>query len=247
MDRIAKANLSVYVDDNAVAHYLAVPYHARRVALATELLLRRTRGRTERPLIADLGAGSPAASVLLRGHGARVVMVDMRHLGAVPSGCPAVLPVRADLSGPLPFRGEVFDGVYAGEIVEHLFDPVEFLHECRRIMVPGGVIVVTTPNLASLQDRARFLLGRSPRQVDPHHPYLKLHIRPFTYSSLARALERCGFTSVDLRSNYVVVGGARRAISSRFLARVFPSVGGSLILAGVKNGRDRAVQGGGGR
>jgi SAM-dependent methyltransferase len=146
--------------------------------------------------------------------------------------------VRADVSRPLPFRPASFDGVFAGEIIEHLFEPIEFLRECRRVLAPGGAIVVTTPNLATLQDRVRFLLGRSPRQVDPQHPYLKLHIRQFTYSSLTRAFEACGFTPVSFRSNYVVVGNDRHAVSSRLLARVFPSVGGSLILAGLKAWRD---------
>jgi SAM-dependent methyltransferase len=142
--------------------------------------------------------------------------------------------VCADLSSPLPFLSATLDAIFAGEIIEHLFDPVAFLRECRRILVPGGTIVVTTPNLATLQDRVRFLVGRSPRQVDAHHPYLKLHIRPFTYSSLVRTFDACGFQPTGFRSNYVVVGSDRRNISIRFLARRFPSIGGSLVLAGVK-------------
>ncbi|WP_239394106.1 hypothetical protein, partial [Frankia sp. CiP3] len=62
----------------------------------------------------------------------------------------------------------------------------------------------------------------------------KLHIRPFTYSSLARTFHVCGFRLTGFRSNYVVVGGDERSMSVRFLARLFPSIGGSLVLAGVK-------------
>ena len=141
----------------------------------------------------------------------------------------------ADLTRPFPIRTGVLDGVFAGEIIEHLFDPMAFLAECRRTLAPGGAIVVTTPNLATLPDRLRFLAGRSPRQVDALHPYLRLHIRPFTYRSLARILRASGFTPTDLRSNYVALGAGRAGIESRALARVFPSVGGSLIVAAVRD------------
>ncbi|ONH36711.1 MULTISPECIES: class I SAM-dependent methyltransferase [Protofrankia] len=236
MDPIVAANLCSYTDGTQVADYLATPYHSRRVADATDLLIQEARRRSTRPLIADLGAGTRTVSEKLSQHGARAVMVD---LGAHQSGRTArwhIPLVRADLTRPLPFRSGALDGIFAGEIVEHLFDPVVFLTECRRVLAPGGVLVVTTPNLATLQDRIRFLIGRSPRQVDPHHPYLKLHIRPFTYSSLVRAFDVCGFRVVGFRSNYVVLGGEARNVSSRVLARVFPSLGGSLVLAGVRTG-----------
>ncbi|MCK9894006.1 class I SAM-dependent methyltransferase [Frankia sp. AgB32] len=231
MDEIVRANLSTFAAGVADG-YLAQPYHARRITEAAELLLREARRLSAEPRLADLGAGSDAVSAMLSRRGARVTMVD---LVADPARSDrASLPlVRADLSRPLPFRDAVLDGLFAGELIEHLFDPLGFLLECRRALVPGGVLVVTTPNLATLQDRVRFLFGRSPRQVDPGHPYLRLHIRPFTYSALVRAFRDCGITPIEFRSNYCVLGGARRAVRSRALARLFPSLGGSLILAGT--------------
>ncbi len=196
--------------------------------------MRETRRRVARPLIADLGAGAPTVSEGLCRRGARTVMVDMVTQRPDRATSGHIPLVRADLSHPLPLRSATVDGVFAGEIIEHLFDPVAFLRECWRILVPGGALVVTTPNLATLQDRVRFLLGRSPRQIDALHPYLTLHIRPFTYSSLVRTFHTCGFRPVGFRSNYVVVGGEDRGLSVRFLARMFPSIGGSLVLVGVK-------------
>ncbi|WP_239311779.1 bifunctional 2-polyprenyl-6-hydroxyphenol methylase/3-demethylubiquinol 3-O-methyltransferase UbiG [Frankia sp. Cj3] len=234
MDPILAANLRSYADGTQVAEYLATAYHARRVADAVDLLTRETRRRAARPLIVDLGAGGRAVSEELRRRGAHTVMVDMdAHLPGQAASWQIPM-VRADLSRPLPLRSASVDGVFAGEIIEHLFDPVAFLRECWRVLAPGGALVVTTPNLATLQDRVRFLFGRNPRQIDPHHPYLKLHIRPFTYSSLARTFHVCGFRLTGFRSNYVVVGGDERSMSVRFLARLFPSIGGSLVLAGVK-------------
>ncbi len=232
MDEVARANLAAYEGEAATA-YLTDPYHARRVAVAVELLLRETRRCRAAPRLADLGAGSAAVSATLIRRGGRAVMVDLAPGGRGRGGPGAPPLVQADLARPLPFRDGVLDGVFAGEIIEHLFDPLGFLRECRRVLVPGGVLVVTTPNLATVQDRVRFLAGRSPRQVDPTHPYLRLHIRPFTHSALVRAFRRCGLSPLALRSNYWVLGADRWAVRSRLLARLLPSLGGSLILVGT--------------
>jgi SAM-dependent methyltransferase len=234
VDEIVSANLHAYDGGGEVAQYLTTPYHRRRIETAVDLLVRETRRRPGPALIADLGAGSATVARQLRGRGARVVLVD----GTRPAALTFADVVLADLTRPLPLRSGTLDGVFAGEIIEHLFEPIAFLRECHRVLVPGGAIVVTTPNLATLRDRVRFLLGRSPRQVDPHHPYLRLHIRPFTASSLVRAFTAVGFTPVGLRSNYVILGSDRREFSSRLLARAAPSIGGSLILAGVKAPHD---------
>ncbi|MGF7236303.1 MAG: class I SAM-dependent methyltransferase [Frankia sp.] len=249
MDEVIAANLEQFADGADVARYLATPYHARRVAAGVELLLATLGRRSDRPVVADLGAGSATAARLLRESGVQAVMVDLADLAdrtaaadfanrtaaaASADGSSGSVPlVRADLTRPLPFRTGSLDGIFAGEVVEHLFDPVSFLTECRRVLAPGGSIVVTTPNLAALTDRIRFLAGHSPRQVDVLHPYLCLHIRPFTYRSLARTLGAGGFVPTGLRSNYLQLGRGRIAVSSRILARVFPSLGGSLIVAAV--------------
>ena len=69
-------------------------------------------------------------------------------------------------SGPLPFEDGAFGAVFAGEIIEHLVDTAGFLAELHRVLAPGGVAVITTPNLASFENRVRMLLGRYPNFVE---------------------------------------------------------------------------------
>ncbi len=45
-----------------------------------------------------------------------------------------------------PFRDSSFDVVVSLETVEHLVEPQGFLHECVRVLRPGGVLVLSTPN-----------------------------------------------------------------------------------------------------
>src|SRR5262249_55543116 len=101
-----------------------------------------------------------------------------------------------------------------------------------RVLGPGGILIITTPNLAAAQDRLRFLIGRTPRHVDCLHPYLRLHIRPFTPSSVWRLLAASGFSVSSLKTKYVGSQKAcGRGVQWRRLAGWSPSLGGSLVVA----------------
>lgn len=214
-----------------VAGYLGDPYHRLRLRHALDLLSEHLpRGA----VVADLGAGGGEVAALLTQRGLRPIACDVVTDAcrvALDAGFPAV---RLDVGDLLPFRSRSLDGVLAGEIIEHVYDPALLLAECHRVLRPGGVLVLTTPNLAPAQDRVRFLFGRAPRQVDPFHEYLHLHIRPFTYPLLATGLRAAGFVPSPPRSNHVVWRTRRREFRSRWAARRWPTLGGSLVVAGLR-------------
>lgn len=95
-------------------------------------------------------------------------------------------------AGPLPFAAAAFDAVIAGEVIEHLIDTDHLLAELARVTRPGGAAVVTTPNLASLENRVRLLLGRYPMWMD-HRVAGTGHLRYYTPGVLRRQLEGHGF------------------------------------------------------
>lgn len=49
----------------------------------------------------------------------------------------------------LPFRNNVFDIVTANMVVEHVENPAVLLAEVNRVLRPGGVFIIRTPNLKS--------------------------------------------------------------------------------------------------
>ena len=58
---------------------------------------------------------------------------------------PAVRPVQANGVG-LPFSDGTFDLVVATAVIEHVSDPIGMLRECRRVLAPRGLVVITTPD-----------------------------------------------------------------------------------------------------
>jgi hypothetical protein len=105
------------------------------------------------------------------------------------------------------------------------------------VLKPKGYLIITTPNLARLDDRVKFLLGKAPRQIAPLHPYLYLHIRPFTFNLLKTALEACNFTNIILRTNVIVLNffGKEIKIYSKLFTNLFPTFGSTLIIRAQKS------------
>ncbi len=147
-----------------------------------------------------------------------------------------IITKHGDVSNPLPFKDDCFDFVFAGEIIEHIFDTNLFLKEIYRVLKPNGYLILTTPNLARFDDRLKFLLGKTPRQIAPLHPYLYLHIRPFTYELLKNVLYFCNFKNIVLRTNTIGLKFFNRELKlySKLITRLFPSFGLTLIVRAKK-------------
>lgn len=67
--------------------------------------------------------------------------------------------VRLDLDARLPFADATFDAVVSLEGIEHLLLPAQCLAEFCRVLRPGGVLVLTTPNVNNVQSRWHYLVG----------------------------------------------------------------------------------------
>jgi SAM-dependent methyltransferase len=237
-DRDARsANRRMYGHGGMAHEYLDDPYHLVRRQAAVALLDRALPGGHAPVLELACGSRPMLREPTLRG--SPVIVGDIA-LAALASLASPELDDRTtgrraiclDAADPLPLRDASLAALLIGELIEHLFDPLSLLRECRRVLQPGGVLVLTTPNLATLQDRLRFAAGHAPRHVNPMHPYLSLHIRPFTARSLAQTLRHTGFEPIELRSNFVCwrLPNARW-LRSRTFARLAPALGGSLVVA----------------
>jgi 2-polyprenyl-3-methyl-5-hydroxy-6-metoxy-1,4-benzoquinol methylase len=74
-----------------------------------------------------------------------------------------IVPHRWNMDAePCPAEDAAFDAIVASDIIEHLVNSDRFVIELRRVLRPGGRLVVTTPNLAFWWSRIRLLRGRVP-------------------------------------------------------------------------------------
>ncbi|NNM79291.1 MAG: class I SAM-dependent methyltransferase [Gallionella sp.] len=85
-----------------------------------------------------------------------------------------------------------FDAITMSQTIEHLYDPAATLHECLRILKPGGLLVMTTPNVDSLgaNEFGAFWRGwEAPR-----------HLHLFSVESLRRLTQQAGFEVIEART-----------------------------------------------
>ncbi|MBA2432458.1 MAG: methyltransferase domain-containing protein [Chthoniobacterales bacterium] len=106
-----------------------------------------------------------------------------------------------------PFEDESFDVVLFCEVLEHLqADPLQVLLEIKRVLKQGGSLILTTPNVARLENVCRMIAGVN--IYDPYSGYgpYGRHNREYNKHDLARLLEYAGFrvevlSSADVHEN----------------------------------------------
>jgi len=91
-----------------------------------------------------------------------------------------------------PFPAGSFDGAVLIEVIEHLADPDSYLEAIRRLLRPGGRLLLTTPNAHGSASR---VLGHR------WHAIGEEHLNYFGRRSLSRLLERHGFGSLRVASS----------------------------------------------
>jgi SAM-dependent methyltransferase len=99
---------------------------------------------------------------------------------------------------PLSFPDDHFSVVTFSETLEHI--PVErvnfVLSEIARVTRPGGIVIMSSPNQASLENRIRLLKGKSILDMPNELPAAKGifgHIRLYTPSEIELAMSKLGF------------------------------------------------------
>lgn len=111
--------------------------------------------------------------------------------------------IQADLNHPLPLPDQSFDCIVSTEVIEHLENPRAMVRELFRLLRPGGLLVLTTPNQESLRSLACLLLtGHFVHFQDSCYP---AHLTALLKKDLSRIATEAGF--VNLEFSYVPNGG----------------------------------------
>jgi SAM-dependent methyltransferase len=150
--------------------------------------------------VLDLGCGSGRFVAALREAGSDPVGVEIAS--AALERARRVAP-GADLrllapDGSVPLEHRSVDLVWCSEVLEHVADGGHLLLEARRVLKPGGRLLVTVPYHGRVK-AALLGLTRFEAHFDPQGQ----HLRFFTAASLRGTLEAAGFPEASVRA----VGG----------------------------------------
>ena len=96
--------------------------------------------------VLDVGCGYGAFSRLARKRGAHVVSCDIAKNLVLGTSATAVSHGVVGDACALGFRDESFATIISSEMVEHVARPVDAVKELARVLEPGGLLVITTPN-----------------------------------------------------------------------------------------------------
>jgi len=135
--------------------------------------------------ILDIGCGRGLFLDVMRRGGWRVLGTELSEETASYASEVYGLEVFAGDLIKRQFPGESLDAININQVLEHLRNPAEVLIECRRLLRRGGLLVISVPDLRSLQ----FTFGKESWFLLD----LPCHLFHFTEEGLKDLLKKNGF------------------------------------------------------
>jgi len=176
-----------------------------------EVVYQRLAGHCTGRDVLEAGFGEGYGADLLAGVARRVIGVDYDEsaVAHVRARYPRVEAQQGNLA-ELPLPDASVDVVVNFQVIEHLWDQSQFVAECRRVLRPGGLLLMSTPN------RITFTPGRD----TPINPF---HTRELNATELTELLVDEGFGMASMSG--VFHGPRLRELDAKY--------GGSIIEAQI--------------
>jgi len=160
-------------------------------------------------VIVDVGCGDGSAlAVAARQNPAhRFAGIDWSGDALRRASALGLTVLRAGVTAPgLPVGDGAADVVIMSELIEHLVDPDGAVAEVRRVLRPGGSLLLSTPNLAAWYNRGLLAVGIQPifSEVSLRGVFgrpgsvVAGHLRLFTRRALTEFLTASGFRCVTV-------------------------------------------------
>jgi SAM-dependent methyltransferase len=144
----------------------------------------------------DIGCGDGDYAKRMHDLGFDVLAADMNKDKFKYNG---LIPYQVcNVTESLPFENNSFDYIILAEVIEHIRNPFSVIKELVRILRPGGILMISTPNILSLKSRFRYLIEgsweyfREPPLEHAKKALWELHVIPWRYHELEYLLSENG-------------------------------------------------------
>ncbi len=181
----------------------------------------------------DGGCGDARLSVELVRQGHRVVGLDVNEQGVAAAAKAGVEAKLGDLERPWPVKEASFDVVMLVDVLEHTVDQAFVLSEARRVLKPGGCLILTYLNHFDLKNRWLIFRGKKSAVHWDHFrygakPWSYTHYRYLTWDEFHQLLEANGFgisvEQVNFMGGSIVPRRGTPKFARRFLVNRWPGL-----------------------
>ena len=151
----------------------------------------------------DIGCGTGINADYLGRYGFDITGIDLSETAIIKFREKGYIGIVHDISNGLPFDNNSFELVFASEVIEHMDDIIDFLNEIKRVLKPGGTLLLSTPNSIFWAYRMLTLIGKSPSEYQ--HPG---HLRFFSPKLLKKHFQECQYHKIQMsgRNMYFIIG-----------------------------------------
>ncbi len=152
--------------------------------------------------ILDVGCGSGANSAMLAAKGHNLHGIDLSEAAIEKYRKQGFDGRSGDIESGLDYPDTSFDIVFCSEVIEHMTSPELLVAEMNRVLKPGGLLVLSTPNSAFWLYRLAGLLGYTVSELQ--HPK---HFQFFSRRSLLKLLNGANFRPKKIlgRNMYIIL------------------------------------------
>jgi 2-polyprenyl-3-methyl-5-hydroxy-6-metoxy-1,4-benzoquinol methylase len=219
--------------------------------------------------VLDVGCGSMALGqtfVKSLGAGATEREIDIEGWDVSEKGVQEALnhglnaSIR-DITAPLRANeSAVYDVILFFEVLEHLVDTDTAIRNIRALLKADGILILSTPNLASWYNRILLLFGNQPHCTEVSYAPVRFgnrivhrllgeqegktevaagHLRVFTWKALREFLDYFGFDILKAKG----CANHPQDVVSRVICSISPGLSGDLCVVAIKKRTGRAEVG----
>jgi SAM-dependent methyltransferase len=154
--------------------------------------------------IADIPCGPGAFVLRLKDHGFKdIIAIDIENIMEVDHEN----FVTGDMTRKIPLEDNSVDCLVCIDGIEHISRQFDFVKEVGRILKPGKIFIVSTPNISSLRSRWRWFLtghhNKCKSPLDENNPNPLHHIGMISFPEMRYLLHTNGFKINKVTTNRI--------------------------------------------